>query len=112
VKKSLRWVIFGVIAVGLVALLLLVGANKKLRQRVEALLLERFIKNKVKDLEDKAAVVKAQAEVGKTNAEEAEKVAKETEEAIKKQKTDLQKKLEDRGLSADEISTRFNNLRI
>lgn len=109
-KKYGRWIIFGVVAVGLLVLLLLVGANEKLRQRVTALLLERFVKNKVSDLKDKAAHAQAQAEAGKMKAEEAEQVAKDTEEAISRQKENLQKKYEDQGMSADEISTRINNI--
>jgi hypothetical protein len=112
VKKYGRWIIFGVVAVGLIALLLLVGANKKLRQRVTALLLERFVKNKVSDLKEKAAHAQAKAEAGTIKAEEAEQVAKDTEEAISKQKGNLQKKYEDQGMSADEISNRFNTISI
>lgn len=111
-KKYIRWVVFGLVAVGLIVLLVLIGANKKLRQRVEALLLERLVRNKVRDLQDKAAHAKAQAEAGKIKAEEAEQIANETGEAIKKQKEDLQKKYESRGMDADEISNRFNNLDI
>lgn len=111
-KKYARWVIFGLVAIGLIVLLVLIGANKKLRQRIEALLLERFVKNKVRDLQDKAAHTEAQAEAGKIKAEEAEKVARETGEAISKQKKDLQKKYESQGINADEISNRFNNLDI
>ncbi len=111
-KKYVRWVIFGLVAVGLIVLLILVGANKKLRQKVEALLLERLVRNKVRDLEDKAAHAQAQAEAGKIKAEEAEQVAKETGEAISKQREDLQKKYESQGMDADEISNRFNNLDI
>jgi len=112
VKKYVRWVVFGLIAVGLIVLLVLVGANEKLRKRVTALLLERLVQNKVKDLQDKAATAKAQAEAGKIKAEEAEKIAKETGEAISKQKGDLQKKYESQGMDADEISDRFNHLDI
>lgn len=111
-KKYGRWIAFGVVAVGLIALLILVGANKKLRQKVEALLLERLIKNKVQDLKEKAAVAKSKAEAGKISAEEAEHVANEAEKAISEQKENLQKKLETKGMSADEIADRFNNLRI
>lgn len=109
-KKYGRWVVFGVVATGLIALLLLVGANKKLRQKVTALLLERFVKNKVSDLKEKAAHAQAKAEAGTIKAEEAEQVAKNTEEAISKQKENLQKKYEDQGMSANEISDRFNNI--
>jgi uncharacterized membrane protein YcjF (UPF0283 family) len=112
VKKYARWIGFGVVAVGLITLFVLVGLNDKLRKRIEALLLERLVKNKVQDLKEQAAVAKSKAEAGKISAEEAEQVAKNTEEAISKQKENLQKKLETKGMSADEIADRFNNLRI
>lgn len=111
-KKYLRWIVFGLVAIVLIVLLLLVGANKKLRQHIESLLLERFVKNKVRDLEDEAATAIAKAKMGRTSAKEAEKIASDTEKKIEKQKADLQEKLENRGMSADEISNRFNNLRI
>lgn len=111
-KKYIRWIIFGLIAVGLIAILLLIGANEKLRKKVTALLLEKFIQNKVKDLQEKAAYAKAQAEAGKIKAEEAEKIAQETGEIISKQKEDLQKKYENQGMNANEISDRFNHLDI
>ncbi|MCK5601180.1 hypothetical protein KAR91_04900 [Candidatus Pacearchaeota archaeon] len=111
-KKYGRWIVFGLVAIGLIVLLLLVGVNKNLRQKIKALLLERLVKNKVNDLNEEAAVAKSKAESGKISAEEAENVAKEKEEAISKQKENLQKKLETKGMSADEIANRFNNLRI
>ena len=100
------------VAVGLIVLLVLVGANKKLRQKVEALLLERLVKNKIRDLEDKAAQVTAAAEAEEMSAKEAEETAAELKQEISKQKEALQSKLELRGMNADEISTRFNRLRI
>lgn len=109
-KKYGRWIVFGVVALGLLALMLLVGANTKLRQRIEALLLERFVKNKVNDLKEKAARAQAKAEAGTIKAEEAEQVANDAEVAISRQKENLQKKYEDQGMSADEISNRINNI--
>ena len=100
------------VAVGLIVLLVLVGANKKLRQKVEALLLERLVKNKIRDLEDKAAQVTAAAEAEEMSAKAAEETATELKQEISKQKEALQSKLELRGMNADEISTRFNRLRI
>ena len=109
-KKHLRWIGFGVLAVGVIVLLLVVGANKNLRQRLTALLLERKVKTEIQDSRDKAAAAKAKAEANKLGAEEAEKIAKESEEAISKQKEALQAGLEERGLNADEIADRFRNL--
>lgn len=111
-KKYGRWVVFSVVAAGLITLLVFIGVNKKLRQRVTALLLERFVKNKVSDLKEQAAHAQAKAEAGIIKAEEAEQVAKNMGEAISKQKENLQKKYEDQGMSADEISNRFNNINI
>ena len=110
--KYIRWIFFGLIAIVLIVLLILVSANKKLRQKVEVLLLERFVKNKVKDLEDKASNASIKAKIGKMEAEKAEEIAEVTHIKILKQKKDLQEKLEHRGLTSDEISTRFNNLSI
>ena len=111
-KKYWRWILFGLLIVGLILLWLVVGANKRLRQRVEALILEKFVKNKVQDLKEKAAAVKARADLTKEQAEAAENTAKEIETEISKQKETLQKGLENRGMDATEISNRFNNLRI
>ena len=111
-KKYWRWIVFGVVAMGLIALWLLLGMNKKFRQKIEALLLERKIKTEIQDLREKAAATKVRAENSEINAEEAEKEAKAIEEAIQKQKAILEEGLKVRGLSADEIANRFNNLDI
>lgn len=111
-KKWGRWIIFGIIAVLAIVGIIVFSANKKLRQRIESLLLERFIKNKVSDLKEKAVEVKTLAEKGKLDAKEAEDEAKAIEEQIAGQKEALQQGLEKRGLDADEISNRFNNLSI
>ena len=107
-----RWIIFGLVAVGIIALWLLFGANKNLRQRIEALLLERLVKNKIQDLRDKSADVKARADSNQINAEQAEKEAADIEKAISEQKTALQGGLESRGLNAEEIADRFTRLRL
>lgn len=111
-KKYIRWIIFGLIAVVLIILLVLVGINEKLREKVSSLLLEKFIQNKVRDLRDRAEYVRAQADAGKIAAEEAEKIVRETNETVSKQKESLQSKYESKGMNADEISNRFNNLNI
>lgn len=111
-QKYIRWIIFGVVALGLIVLIVVVGLNKDLRQKVEALLLEKFVRNKVADLRDKATAAKTKADAGKISAEQAEQVAADTEKAISEQKDGLQQGLEQRGLSADEIANRFNNLSI
>lgn len=111
-KKYIRWIGFGLIAVVLIVLLLLVGLNRELRNKIKVLLTEQFIKNKVKDFEEDAAVAKSKAKSGKLEAKKAEKIAKEAEDKIKVQKEELEKKLNDQGLSADEISNRFNSLRL
>ena len=108
-NKYLRWSVFGLVAAGLVILWLL-SKNKDARKKVEALLLERLIKNKVSDLKDKATAAQIQAQNGKIKADEAEKIAKQVEGKIIEHKQELEKKLESKGLSADEISDRFNNL--
>lgn len=109
-KKYGRWIIFGVVAVGIIALLLLVGINGNLRRKLEILLLELQIKTKVANIKEKAAATKAKAEANEISAVEIEKEAKATEEAISKQKEALQKGLEKRGLNADEIADRLGNL--
>lgn len=111
-KKFGRWLLFGMFAIGLMVLLFVVGINKNLRAQLEALLLEKFVKNKVGDLKEKAARAQTKAEAGVISAEEAEKIAKSTEEEILKQKEDLQKKYEEQGMAADDISNRINNLRV
>lgn len=111
-SSTWRWILFGVLALLAIVGLVLLGANKKLRQRISGLLLERFIKNKVSDLKEKAVKVQTLAEQNKIDAKEAEQQAKEIEEAIEGQKEALQQGLEKRGLDADEISNRFNNLSI
>ena len=111
-KKYGRWIIFGLVAAGIIALLLLVGLNSDLKKKLSSLLLEKKIKTKIQNLRDKAAAAKIKADAGKVSAEEAENTAKETEEAISKQKEVLQKGLEKEGLNADEIVDRFRNLGI
>jgi len=112
VKKYWRWIVFGVVAIVVIALLVLVGANKNLRQKLTALLLERQVKNKIADTKEKAAAAKAKAEANTISAEEAETEAKAAEEAISKQKKILQEGLEKRGLDADEIANRMGNLSV
>jgi hypothetical protein len=109
-KQYWRWIVFGVIAIGIIVLLVLVGANQKLRQQLVALLLEQKVKTEIAGLKDKAIIAKTKADSGKIEAEEAEQVANETEEAISKKKETLQKKYESDGLDTDEIANRFNNL--
>lgn len=109
-KKYGRWIIFGIIAVGIIALLIFVGVNKNLRQRLAALLLERKVKTEIQNLRDKAVDAKARADANRIDAEEAEQIAKETGEAISKQKKALEEGFKKRGLSADEIADRFRNL--
>ncbi len=111
-KKYWRWILFGLLVIGLIVLWLVIGANKNLRQKVEALILEKFIKNKVHDLKEKASAARAVGDHTKEEAEAAENKAKEIEKEISKQKEVLQRGLENRGMNADEISNRFNNLSI
>ena len=110
--KYWRWIVFGLVAIAIIALWVLVGVNKNLRQRMEALLLERLVKNKVQDLKDKAAGVKAQADSNKIDAEKAQQEAAAIEKAISEQKTALQAGLESRGLDANEIADRFRRLNL
>jgi DNA-directed RNA polymerase specialized sigma24 family protein len=110
VKKYGRWILFGLVAVGIIVLLILGGVNKDLRQRLTALLLERKVKNKIQDLKEEAAASRAKAEASEISAEEAEQVATATEEAISEQKKALEMGLEERGLNADEIADRFGRL--
>lgn len=112
IAKYGRWIVFGVVAIGLIALLIFLGANKKLRDQIQALLAEKLLNNKVRDLQDQASKVQAQADAGKIKADEALAAAKSVEEDIKKHKLLLQQQYEAQGLSADEISNRFNNLRL
>ena len=109
-KPSLRWIGFGLLAVGIIALLLVFGANKKLRQKLTALLLEKKIKTEISNLKDTAIIAKAKADANKISAEEAEQVSKAADEAISKQKTALQEGLKKKGLTADEITDRFKSL--
>ena len=109
-KKYWRWIVFGVVAIGIIALLLFIGANKDLRQRLTALLLERKVKTEIQNTRDKAAAAKAKADTNQISAEEAADVAKQSEEAIAKQKTALQQGLKARGLNAGEIANRFTSL--
>ena len=109
-KKYGRWIVFGLLAVGVIILLLVVGANEKLRKRLTALLIQEKAKTEINNLKDKATVAKTKADSGKITAEEAEKEAKAAEEAISKQKQALQQGLEKKGLSADEIADSFTRL--
>jgi len=109
-KQYLRWIIFGLVAVGIIILLVLVGANTKLRQQLTAFLLEQKTKTEIAGLKDKAIVAKTKADAGKLDAEQAEQVANETGKAIFKKKETLQKSYESKGMDADEIANRFNNL--
>ena len=109
-KQYWRWIIFGLVAVGIIALLLFAGANKKLRQRLMALLLERKVKTEIQNLRDKAASAKAKADSDKIDAEEAEQIASTTDKEIAEKKQSLQKGLEERGLDAAEIADRFRSL--
>jgi len=111
-KSYIRWIIFGVIALGIIALLVLVGLNTKLRQQLVALLLEQKTKNEIADLQEQAIVVKTKADIDKLNADQLHALAKKNEEAISKKKEALQKTYESKGMSADEIATRFRNLSI
>ena len=111
-KKYGRWIVFGLLAVGIVVLLLVVGANKNLRQKLIALLLEKKVKTEISNLKDKATAAKTLADAGKMDAKEAEAEAAAAEEAISKQKKDLEKGLEKRGFNADEITDRLRNLSV
>ena len=108
----MRWIIYGLVAIVVIALLLLVGSNKNLRQRLTALLLERKVKTSIQGLQEQAAAAKAKAEANQISAQEAEDVIKAAEEAISRQKQELQAGLADGGLNAQEIADRFRNLRI
>lgn len=110
--KYWRWIVFGLVAIAIIVLWLLVGANKNLRQRIESLLLERLVKNKVQDLRDRATTIKAQADSNQMDAKKAQQAASAIEQAIAKQKAALQGGLESRGLNAQEIADRFSKLRI
>jgi len=112
IKRYWKWIAFGLVAIGLLVLWLLVASNKNLRQRVEVLLLEKFVRNKVQGLQDEAAAANALAASNEKGAQEAAKRAKELEAAISEQKQSLQSGLESRGLNADEIANRFRNLNI
>ena len=111
-KKYWRWIVFGAVAVGLIALWLLLSSNKKLRQKIEALILERFITNKVSDIKDQAANVRAKGETNEESAHEAEQEAADLEKQIEEQKKKLEEGLKSRGHSAEDISNRINNLNI
>jgi hypothetical protein len=111
-KKYWRWIVFGVVALVLVIALVLVGANKKLRQQIQILLMEKFTRNQVKDLEEQATVIRTKAENNEIEGQEAEAQAQKLDNQIKDKKDSLKKGLENKGMSADEISDRFNNLRI
>ena len=81
-KRYWRWIVFGLVAVGVLTLLLLVGSNKKLRQKLTALLIQEKAKTEINNLKDKAIVAKTRADSGKISAEEAENEANSAEEAI------------------------------
>jgi len=110
--KYWRWIVFGLVAIAIIALWVLVGVNKNLRQRMEALLLERLVRNRVQDLRDKAADVKAQADANKIDAEKAQQEAAAIEKAISEQKAALQSGYESRGVNAEEIADRFRRLNL
>lgn len=112
IKKYIRWIIFGLIASILLLLIVLVGANKKLRRQISLLLQEQLIKTKIKDLQDQAIIVKHRASNNEVSAEKMEEAANKINGEILKQKQKLEKDMVIRGLSANEISNRFNNLRI
>ncbi len=110
--QYIRWIAFGVVAVGIIVVLVLFGLNRKLRQQLEALLLEKLVKTKVRNLEDQALVIKTQAGRNQIDAATAESEAAKLEAKIKAEKDQLKSKLETKGLAADDISNRLNNLRI
>ena len=108
----IRWIIFGLVALGIIVLLVLCGANKNLRERLVALLLERKVKTAIQGLQDQAATSKAKAQANQMSAEEAEVAAKVVADAIAKQKQSLQTGYEQKGMTSDEIAERFRNLGI
>ena len=111
-KRYLRWVVFGLIAVGLIALLVVFGANAKLREKMLRLMLELKVKTSIQDLKEKAATASAKAKDDSDEGVEAEKAAKEAEAKVSQKKEELRVQLTERGLSADEIADRFRKLDI
>lgn len=109
-KQYGRWIIFGLIAIGVIILLVVLGVNKDLRQKLTALLLERKVKTTIQGLQDQAADARAKAQANQMSAEDAEKAAKAAEAAIVQQKQALQAGFESRGLNAEEIADRFKRL--
>jgi hypothetical protein len=109
-KNYLRWVAFGLVAVGLIALLLLLGANKDLRQKLVALLLEKKVKTEIQGLQEQAADARAKGRANQISAEAAEAAVKTAEEAILRKKQALQAKLTQGGANAEEIAARLRNL--
>lgn len=110
--KYVRWIVFGLIAAVIVVLWILLGSNKKLRQQIEALLLERLVKNKIQDLRDRAVEIKAKADANQIDAEKAKQEASAIEQEISEHKDALQMDLESRGLDAKEIADRFRKLNL
>jgi len=111
-KNYGRWIVFGLVAVGIITLLLLVGVNKDLRQRLIALLLERKVKTAIQGLQEQATTAKAKAQANQMSAEEAERAARVTADAIAEQKLALQSEYKQQGLTANEIAERFRGLGI
>ena len=79
-KKYWRWILFAIIAIVLIAAWIALSANKGLRQKIEGLLLERFVRNKVEDLKEQAVAAETKAKAGEIDAAEAEEIKKKLEE--------------------------------
>lgn len=109
-NQYVRWIIFGVVALGIVILLIFAGSNKKLRQQLTALLLEKKIKTEIDIIKDKAIIIKNKADNNKIAAEEAEQLSKNNDATIAEKKQLLQKQFENNGMTADEITNRFKHL--
>ena len=111
-KKYLRWTAAGIVVVALLVLLVFVGINSNLRNKITQLLAELKFKNVISDLKEQAANIRAKADADSTKAAEAEGIAKEIEVKIITKKKELSEDLAGRGMSTDEIAERFRKLSI
>jgi len=111
-KIHWKWAIFGLFALLLLVVLVLVSMNDQLRGKVQKLIFENKLKTLIQSLKIKAAAALESAKVNKQAAQDAIDSAKDINSRIGVHKRALKSHYKDRGVSTNEISDRFNNLNL
>ena len=110
VRVHWKWTMYCILAFLLLVVLILVSVNSELRGKVQRLLFENKLKTLIQSLKVKAAASIASAKVNKQAAQDAIDSAKDINSRIGVHKRALKSHYKDQGLTANEISDRFNNL--